>query len=638
MSPDVIPSPLRPYTGPGDNDPLTEDELTLLLAIPRAAESNPDGTLFRLPLGPDPSMGWIDATCAETRSIVVRLADAWKSRLSELLDNSGKPVLDSAVGPGTTICIAANPDFHGIFHLLAFWAIGCTVQYISLTDLTEATNQLNESGCKVMLCSGVDSGWMEARKKQFNGVMVQLPQEERADQLTKSEKQGKASTLTWPVPQRPTPVVIVQTSGTTGHPKLIRLSLYFFTIRLSQTRQNYLRRAHLTHTSKTPHSHPRLVPFPFYWTTTFYSIFTNLTTATPIAFAYFSDIYRFPPSQLLDWAVALDVGAMTCPAGSTRLIPKAIYEAHAEFLRSLFSFSITGSAMSDALSRVFEELKIPITNVYGASELGRVLYASKPPYTHLRPSRGASPPLVHPVSDYDTTGSRYVELWLTPAMWPSLAHYLATGGFPIKLEPFPGDGPHKGELALNLGDIFQEVTVSNTPDSTTDTVYIHVGRHTDEIFLGEGGFGRINGALYEAAIEYEINTRIGQSGTCPWTLNGVQLFGNNMPCTALVLQLCPNQNLIGTCGADPLKNLPIRELYESVERTNDSLGLTGRKRVHTAKRTLIISSDGTFMHGEGGERLSGTCTLSLTHKRTPKRWEDVCRFKSWLDGLDLSEA
>ncbi|CUA75488.1 hypothetical protein RSOLAG22IIIB_05919 [Rhizoctonia solani] len=523
-----------PYSGPGDNDSLTEDELRLLLAIPHAAESTPDATLLRLSLGRDPSMGWIDATCAETRSIVRQT----RSKLP--------------VGPGTTICIMDQPKFHGIFHLFAFWALGCTVQYISPVYPTRGIKELHESGCKVMLYSGIDDEWINASKKQFNGVTIQLPKEERADQLVKSEKHRQASTLPWPVPQRPTPALIVQSSGTTGYPKPVRLSLYSYTIRLTQTCQSYLR---------------------------------------------------------------------------------ATYEAHAEFFRSLYSFSFTGSTMNNALSRVFEELEIAIVNLYGLSEIGRVLYAAKPPYTHLRPCYGVPPPLVYPISDYDAEGSRYVELWITPTRSPNLAHCLVYGSVPIKLEPFPGDGPHKGELALNLEDIFQEVPIKNVSDPATKTAYIHVGRHTDGIRLGEGGFGNIDGGLYEATVESEVNARIGRSGNCPWTLDGVQLFGNNMTCTALVIQLRPNQTPVDGC-----KDLPIHELHESVEQANISLGLTGCKRVHPEKRTLIVSSDGTFMHGEGSERLPGSSTLlSLTHKRTPKRWENVCRFKPWLDGLDFSD-
>ncbi|CAE6451267.1 unnamed protein product [Rhizoctonia solani] len=289
--------------------------------------------------------------------------------------------------------------------------------------------------------------------------------------------------------------------------------------------------------------------------------------------------------------------------------------------------------MSDTLSQVFEELRIPITNFFGSSELGLVMYARKAPYTQLRPCYGISPPLVYPISEYGPDGSRHVELWFTPEMSSHLTHQLACSQIPIKLEPFPGDGPHKGKLALNFEDIFQELTITNHSNSKSETVYVHVGRHTDEVRLGEGGFGSLNATTYEETLLSEISARIGQPGSYPWTVAGTQLFGNNMACTALVIQLSVNQDP----GTDPQSNLPIHELYDSVEKTNDTLGLTGCRRVHTGKRTLIISSDGSFTHGPGSERLGGQgVLLSLTHKRTPKRWENVCKFKPWLDGLDFS--
>ncbi|CAE6520716.1 unnamed protein product [Rhizoctonia solani] len=636
MDSQVVTSWNTPYSGPNDSDPLIDDELAILLAIPRAAESTPNATLFRLPLGPEPLMGWVDATCAEVRSIVARLANVWKSRLSDLLHTPGKPVLGSSIGPGTTICITIMPDFHGVFHLLAFWALGCTVQYVSVADPSVAMEQLNESGCKVMLCSGFDDDWIEARKKQFDGVIVQLPEEEQAHQLAKLEKQYQATDpIEWPVPVRPTPALILQSSGTTGRPKLLRMSLYYYTIRHKENCQAFLELAHLKRTSKTPYSHPRLVPVPFYWSSAPYYIFTHLTTATPMAFVYFTHFLEFPPSQLLDWAVALEVGAISCTSGLVRSIPKAKFEVHAGFLQTLYSFSFTGSSMDNALSQMFEELKIPITNLYGSSELGRILQGSRVPYTHLRPFRGASPPLVHPISEYGADGSRYVELWFTPTMSPRLAHNLARGGVSMKLEPFPGEGPHHGELAVNLEDIFQELTIHNA--SEPETVYVHVGRNSDQVRLGAGGVGSVDAALYEVTLGSQINARIGRSGSCPWTLDGVQLFGNNMTCTSLVIQLCLDQSQ--PHATDLQKSFPIDDLYKSIEETNDALGLTGRRRVHTGKRTLVVSSDGVFMYGEGSGRLAGLCSLlSLTHKRTPKRWENNLKFKPWLDGLDFSES
>ncbi|KAH7332775.1 hypothetical protein B0J17DRAFT_632066 [Rhizoctonia solani] len=245
------------------------------------------------------------------------------------------------------------------------------------------------------------------------------------------------------------------------------------------------------------------------------------------------------------------------------------------------------------------------------------MYASKAPYTQLCPFRGITHTLVYPISEYRADGSRYVELWITPEISPHLAHQLACDHAPVELEPFPGGGHYKGKFAVNFEDILQELTITNESHSKSETLYIHMRRHADEVRVGEGGLGSIYATLYEETVSSEISARIevGAAG-------GVQLFGNNMPCTALVIQLNVGQDL----GLDPWaqSNLPIHELYESVEETNNSLGLTGCRRVHTGKRAHIIGSDGSFVYGPGNERLSGLhVSLSLTHKRTPKRWENT---------------
>jgi hypothetical protein len=135
-------------------------------------------------------MGLVDATCAEVRSIVACLADTWKSKLADILRKPDEQVCGSSVGPGTTICIMIEPSFHGIFHLLAFWAIGCTVQFVSMSDPVVAISQLNECDCRVMVCSGFDEEWIEAQRKIFNGVIIKLPEEEQAHRLVQSEKLG----------------------------------------------------------------------------------------------------------------------------------------------------------------------------------------------------------------------------------------------------------------------------------------------------------------------------------------------------------------------------------------------------------------------------------------------------------------
>ncbi|KAF8750326.1 hypothetical protein RHS01_09371 [Rhizoctonia solani] len=356
-------------------------------------------------------MGFVDATCAEVRSIVARLASTWKTKLSEL----------SAVG----------------------------------------IDQLNECECKVMVCSGFDEEWIIARESEFNGVIVSLPEEEQAHILVKNEKQGHVghgAPPPWPVPQRPTPALILQSSGTTGKPKILRFSLYYYTIGLEYN-----------------------------------------CRATPVAFVHFANFHvlRFDPSVFVDWAKTLDVGAITCSSGLVRQIPAAMLETHAEFFRSLFSFAFTGSSLDCASSSVFERLGIFITNIYGSSEFGRILNSSNAPYTHLRPWGDTPAPLVRAISEYASDGTRYVELWISCKTSLRLSHHLSNGGVPVKLEPFPGDGPHKGEPAINLEDIFQERTIVNESNSKIETVYIHAGRHSDQLRLSGKGYGNIDAASYE---------------------------------------------------------------------------------------------------------------------------------------------
>lgn len=181
-----------PYTGPCDCDPLTEEELSILLAIPRAAQTTPDAPLFRLPLGPDPALGWVDVTCIETYSIVSRLAAVWNTRLTDILHKRAEGAqLECSVGPGTTICIVVQPSVHALFHLLAFWALGCTVKYICTYVSDEIVDSsLRDSGCRVVLYAGMDDTWVSNRESQFDGEMVQLPVDEYAHQLACREKEG----------------------------------------------------------------------------------------------------------------------------------------------------------------------------------------------------------------------------------------------------------------------------------------------------------------------------------------------------------------------------------------------------------------------------------------------------------------
>ncbi|CUA71417.1 Outer capsid protein VP4 [Rhizoctonia solani] len=630
------------YPGPSDDDPLTDDELTLLLALPRAAESTPNATLFRFPLGPNPSMGWIDVTCAEARAIVARLAEEWKVRLSDVLGRNGQPISDISVGPGMTICILVKPDFYGIFHLLAFWALGCTVQFMLTTDPAILDDQLSQSNCKVIIYSGFDDDWVAERKKYYHGPILKLPEEEQAHRLAESEKKGQAGVShPWPTPRRPTPALILQSSGTTGPPKLLRCPLHYYTIGLGYFCQTYLGSALSGRTFKTPHTHPRLLLASFCWQSAIMAFFVNLTTATPIAFAHVRDYLNVSSSQFVEWATALDVGAISCHGAQVHHMSRAVIKANTKFFQSLFAFTLSGTTVDSSLSEFLTQLDIRITNQFGMTELGALFGTNKPPYTYLRPVPYSGPPLMRPILGFAREGSRYVESWYSAVTSPMVALHLAHGTPHIKIEPFPEDGPHKGEPSINTGDIFQELTIKHGTE--TETVYIHSGRSSDQLYVGRSGarMGYVNGAIYESQLLSEINTRLltNRAGGYPWGVGGIQLFGSNMPCTALIVQIRPHE---GESKGVPQTEHPdesfIRLIHDSVEKVNNNLGLQEGQRVHTKKRTLITSSDGTFAYGPGIEKfVQPYPTLSLTHKRTTKRAENVCKFKPWLDELDFGD-
>ncbi|KAF8596015.1 hypothetical protein BDV93DRAFT_563790 [Ceratobasidium sp. AG-I] len=416
--------------GPADTDPLTEDELSILLAIPRAARNSPHATLFRLPRGPDPTLGWVDVTCAQVESIVSRLASRWSPILSGIIHaRSGGRV--SSVGPGTTICILVQPALNALFHHLAFWSLGCTIQYTMLVPGEDiASRYVQQAGCHIALCSE-DDLCTRAAMEQL-GIAAHTPP--------------------WPEPRRPSPAVIIQSSASTGDPKLMRFSLHYYTLGLAWNCQRHLessrKNASESQSDKQQSMRPRLVLIPPYWQSFYRSFFAHLVTATPIAFAHTSDTSRLSGAEIAAWLEGLQAGALVASAHRVREV--AMLGTHTKLLQNLSYIATSGSRVDQQTSNLFHAHGLKVTNIFGTSELGRLLYASHVPYTHLRPFPDVPPPLVFPVTatgkiaadtKSDEQPGRKVQLWSSLSTCIHLAHLSARGGVSLNLEPLPGKGP-----------------------------------------------------------------------------------------------------------------------------------------------------------------------------------------------------
>ncbi|CAE6452830.1 unnamed protein product [Rhizoctonia solani] len=381
-------------------------------AMPNNPFKGPDEA-FRLPLGPDPASGSIDVNFSEACSIISRLASTWNSRLGALLSKPDHSPF--SVGPGTTICVLVQPAVFGIFHHLAFGALGCTMQYVSLSLSDEVMHaHLCESKCNVILHSGIDDR-IKAIKEGFDGEVVRIPEEEHAQQLARGEKSGRAGLApTWPEPRRPTPALILHSSGTTGAAELFRFSLFWYTIPLPTDDPKVISAAYFStkadSSSRSPQKHPKLIFSPPFWQSYHSSLLIHLLTATPVTFGYFPDAANLPSNQLVSWAKALDVGSIICVPRFLREISIEEFEKQAEFLGGLHSISLVGGSVDRSMSALFEKYQLRITNLYSSSEFGGGLSAKAAPYTHLHPGP-KGPPLVLPISEPDLDGSRQVQLW-----------------------------------------------------------------------------------------------------------------------------------------------------------------------------------------------------------------------------------
>ncbi|KAJ1306401.1 hypothetical protein OPQ81_007406 [Rhizoctonia solani] len=569
------------YAGPlNGEDPLTESELALLLAIPHWAEKAPDVTMFRLPLGPDPTQGWVDATFGESRSIIARLAVDWKTRLSNVVS-------------------------------------------LSMDDDTIAL-YLNKSGCQIAVHSGISDAQLEGIRSSWKGTMIRLTEDEHAHQIALNHKQGQTdSTIPWPEPRRPDPALIIHSSGSTGSAKLLPLSSYFITLGLPSPKKLEASQNDIL----TPDPRPILVFSPPYWASFNAALINRLATGHPTAFAHVKDIAKVSSSQFIDWPRSLGAGGSVSAPRFIRDVLVSGSESSIKLLQGMDNIAVGGSVLDESTAALAEKYKLKLINLFGATELGTMMLTTQPPFTHLRLLPGIFP-LILPISGTEPDGSRQVQLWFSPSTSPRVAHLRAKGTIPLKFEPFPGEGPHKGELAVRLDDIFKEVTIG------TRVSYVYLGRSDDLIKLAGRGGWDINASTYETELTSEITSYLASQNneTAAWTVEGIQLFGNNRPCTALVIQLCPVDHDQHEIGQDLLECL-----YNLVKLVNNKLELEPNRRVHPQKRMLVVTSHGKAYGSGAGSFGEDIPRLLVTHKHTLQRWKNVEAFTSWMDGLDYSE-
>lgn len=205
----------------------------------------------------------------------------------------------------------------------------------------------------------------------------------------------------------------------------------------------------------------------------------------------------------------------------------------------------------------------------------------------------------------------------------------ARGGVPLKLEPYPGEGPHHEQLAFNWGDIFREIRVPKLGvEGETELVYLHLGRADDTLRIASND-SDVNASEFEAELRTLLEPRLAELGG--WHLDTLQLFGSNLPSTALVVQLQ---------GEKHPDELLVRSLREGVEVANTKMSLTGSLKVDPHERMLVLirnaQGSGVSYAGVGARNAPewDDLYLSQTHKHTLRRWKNVQTFQPWLDQLN----
>ncbi|KAG9127067.1 hypothetical protein FRC07_000790 [Ceratobasidium sp. 392] len=624
--------------------PLSQLELAILLALPRAASTSPDSVLFKVPHNDDPKLGFVDTTCSEAASIVARLAHIWDARLSDTL---GVPIKEKE---GIVVAIGCQPTVHAWFHHLAFWALGCGVQYFNTNfEQSVIDNLLKQGGCSVILCAGNRiEGSMHDCGQRLGIPAIALLEEEYAINLAKREQAGgQGAAPPWPAPRRPTPSVVIHSSASTNAPKLLRFPFQYWATDLETFMKRRAQAAQATGPSQPPPSakSTRILIYPLFWMTSMKILLLHLVTQSPLALANKVDISSLSGAEILDWLVASKTDHLFTMAPQAREMLRLAFDEDgkpkssewAAALSRLESVAITGTNVDQELSDLFVKCNVKATNTFGSSELGGILTGARPPYNYLRPTPGAPLTLITPYDDTkhntnedQSAHARTVQMWTLVSTHAHLSQNLVQGHMPVDIQPYPGPGPEHGQPAVKWGDLFYEIRVpldSPAPDgSTTELVYVHIGRENDYIGTSDGK--GLSAFEVEAAITRILETELQRTGG--WTLDAVQVFGSDRPHTAAVVQL----------QRDGDQGYSTEQLVSAVQKAvidaNEKLELPESIRIDAYNRLLIISSTGERIgpsptKSEGKVAMKPNSTLALTHKRTIQRWKNNQRFETWLD-------
>lgn len=187
---------------------------------------------------------------------------------------------------------------------------------------------------------------------------------------------------------------------------------------------------------------------------------------------------------------------------------------------------------------------------------------------------------------------------------------------------------------MNWGDIFREIRVPKPgAEGETEIAYLHLGRSGDTIRVSSNGRS-YNASEFEAELRPLLEARLAGMGD--WRLDTVQLFGSNLPSTALAVQLL---------GEEKPDEALLQGVRESVEDANTKIGLAWPLKVDSHKRLLVLVKDpknpiGHVVHyGEAsadGAPKWDNFFLAQTHKHTIRRFKNEQAFQPWLAQLDWS--